>query len=168
VDNPEAIIGVVDGDDKLIKHDAVSKIYDVYKTKNVWLVWSQHKKSSGEIGESGLLPPDLNIYSSRNYWSVTHFRTSKAFLFNSLDPNDLKDPFVSDSYFTYAGDAAFLYPFCEMCGNKKSYFLNEILYLYNNNLPTNEHNKGYSNAVKYGAYIKSNGKRYKNINTEAN
>jgi hypothetical protein len=42
-----------------------------------------------------------------------------------------------------------LYPFIEMCGNEKSYFLDENLYLYNNELPTNEHNKSADNAIKY-------------------
>lgn len=160
VDNKEAIIGVVDGDDKLTTANAVKKIFEIYNEKNKWLVWSQHYKAIGGVGESKPLPSDNEIYSHRQYWSVTHFRTSKAFLFHELNPNDLKDPFVPNSYFTYAGDAAFLFPFCEMCGNEKAYFLNESLYFYNNNLPTNEHNKGLENAIKYGQYIRNNGTKY--------
>jgi glycosyltransferase involved in cell wall biosynthesis len=163
VDNKEAIIGVVDGDDKLAKSTAVKTMYDLYTTTGKWMIWSQHKKSTGEIGESKPLPSNEVIYGSRNYWSATHFRTNKAFLFSLLDPNDLKDPYVQDSYFTFAGDAAFLFPFCEMCGNEKAEFFNEVLYLYNNNLPTNEHNKSLSNAIKYGTYIRNNGKRYARI-----
>lgn len=160
VDNPESIIGIVDGDDSLITSNAISKIFDIYETEGKWLVWSQHAKSFGE-GESKALPSDDIIYDNRNYWSVTHFRTSKIGLFYKLNPNDLMDPFVNDSYYTFAGDAAYLFPFCEMCGNDKSYFLNEKLYLYNNDLPTNEHNKSIENAVKYGTYIRNNGVRYK-------
>lgn len=164
VDNSEAIIGVVDGDDKLISSKAVSKIFEIYEQKKVWLVWTQHVKTLGGNGESKPLPSDEIIYSNRNYWSVTHFRTSKAKLFHHLNIDDLKDPFVEESFYTFAGDAAFLYPFCEMCGNEKSYFLNEPLYLYNNNLPSNEHNKNLNNAIKYGMHIRNNGNRYNKLN----
>lgn len=164
VDNKDSIIGVVDGDDKLSRIDAVKKIFDLYEKTNKWMIWSQHKKSSGEIGESKSLPLDTQIYSNREYWSVTHFRTNKAALFHKLNVEDLMDPFVLDSYYTFAGDAAFLFPFCEMCGNENTYFLDEVLYTYNNNLPTNEHNKNYNNAVKYGMYIRNNGKRYTKLN----
>jgi|688.fasta_scaffold205008_3 glycosyltransferase involved in cell wall biosynthesis len=160
VDNDKSIIGVVDGDDKLLKTDAVSKIYQIYQSTNVWMVWSQHQNSNGTIGISKPLPSNQEIYSNRNYWSVTHFRTSLAFLYKKLDKNDIMDPFIPNSYFTYSGDAAFLFPFCEMCGNEKSFFLNEVLYYYNNNLPTNEHNKNINEALKYGHYIRNYQNRY--------
>jgi glycosyltransferase involved in cell wall biosynthesis len=160
VDNKESIIGVVDGDDRLCVRDAVSKINQAYENSDKWMVWSQHQKSDKGMGESRPLPNDTIIYSTRNYWSVTHFRTSKCFLFHMLNKQDLMDPFEKDKYYMFSGDAAFLYPFCEMCGNEKSFFLNEILYHYNNTLPSNEHNKNINMAVKYGLHIKSNGKRY--------
>jgi glycosyltransferase involved in cell wall biosynthesis len=163
VNNLDSIIGVVDGDDYLIDSDAVSKIEKIYKEKDLWMVWAQHKKNDGQPGESKKLPNDNIIYQSRQYWSVSHFRTSLSFLFHKLNSNDLLDPFVPNSYFTYCGDAAYLFPFCEMCGNEKSYFLDEILYHYNNTLPSNEHNKNLSNAIKYGNYIRSHQKKYKKI-----
>lgn len=166
VDNDDAIIGVVDGDDKLNNAKSVSKIYEIYnENPDKWLVWSQHKNSTGGIGQSRPLPNDSVIYSSRNYWSVSHFRTSRIKLFHHLNEIDIMDPFVENSYYTFAGDAAFLYPFVEMCGNEHSYFLDENLYLYNNNLPTNEHNKDRNKAIKYGSYIKNNGKRYSKLNS---
>lgn len=167
VDNDDAIIGVVDGDDSLISPEAVNKIFEIYQEEGKWLVWSQHMNSNGSRGQSNSLPPDDVIYSTRQYWSVSHFRTSRLFLYKYLDKNDILDPFVENSYFTYAGDAAFLFPFMEMCGNDKSYFLDEVLYLYNNELPTNEHNKDVNNAIKYGSYIRHSGTRYNKL-TEDN
>ena len=161
VDNRDAIIGVVDGDDSLSNINAISKVNNVYEgNKDLWLVWSQHSCSNGQSGQSKPLPPDNVIYNNRNYWSVSHFRTSKIGLFYKLSPEDLKDPFVNDSYYTFAGDAAFLFPFIEMCGNEHAEFIQESLYIYNNNLPTNEHNKNLNNAIKYGNYVRTNGKRY--------
>lgn len=163
VEDDNSIIGVVDGDDKLIGTDAVSKIYNVYNSLNVWMVWSQHQNSNGGLGISRPLPPNEQIYKNRNYWSVTHFRTSLAFLFRKLNKKDIMDPFIPDTYCTFSGDAAFLFPFCEMCGNEKSFFLNEVLYYYNNNLPTNEHNKNINNAIKYGSHIRNYQTKYKKL-----
>jgi len=165
VENKNSIIGVVDGDDFLVKNDAIEKIVKIYDDNDVWMVWSQHKKTNGVMGESKPLPTNNTIYSNRNYWSVTHFRTCLSFLYHKLDKQDLLDPFVPNSYFTFAGDAALLFPFCEMCGQEKSFFLNEILYHYNNTLPSNEHNKNMSNAIRYGSYIRNYQKRYQRILT---
>lgn len=166
VDNPNAIIGVVDGDDRLLHENAIRKIMDIYENNpGKWLVWSQHKNSIDREGQSRPLPPDTEIYKSRNYWSVTHFRTSRAALFHKLRVKDLMDPFVKKSFYTYAGDAAFLFPFIEMCGNEHSCFWDEELYYYNIDLPSNEHNKSLDNAIKYGNYIRNKGKRYKKLKT---
>jgi hypothetical protein len=102
-----SIIAVVDGDDRLSNSKAVNRISYVYDTENKWLVWSQHRNTNGNIGQSRSLPSDDVIYNNRNYWSVTHFRTSKAFLYKKLNKTDMMDPFVDGSYYTYAGDAAF-------------------------------------------------------------
>jgi|TARA_R110000772_G_C13295540_1_gene438399 glycosyltransferase involved in cell wall biosynthesis len=164
VDNNNSIIGVVDGDDMLSKRQAVSTMVDIYdENPDKWLVWSQHRSSDGSPGQSKPLPSDEVLYSSRNYWSVTHFRTCKKSLYHKLDIKDLMDPFTGEKFSSFAGDAAFLFPFIEMCGNEHSYFLDEVLYHYNNDLPTNEHNKDRSNAVKYGSYFKHKGIKYKKL-----
>jgi glycosyltransferase involved in cell wall biosynthesis len=164
VNNKNAIISVVDGDDMLTKKNAVTKINNIYiKNNNLWLVWSQHTTSSGNLGQSKALPKDEIIYNNRNYWSISHFRTCKINLFFYLNIDDLKDPFTNEKFSSFAGDAAFLYPFIEMCGNEHSFFLNESLYHYNDNLLSNEHNKNINDAIKYGLYYKNNAKRYKKI-----
>lgn len=163
VDNENTIIGVVDGDDKLLTNFALSKIFSTYEKNDVWMVWSQNKPSSGQPGFSKHLPSDDIIYTSRNYWSVSHFRTQKSFLFSNLNKEDLIDPFDKSCYYKFCGDAAFLFPFIEMCGNNKCHFLNEVLYTYNDNLPLNEHNKDVHKAITYGNYIRQNGKKYSKL-----
>jgi hypothetical protein len=39
------------------------------------------------------------------------------------------DPFVDGSYYTYAGDAAFLFPFIEMCGNENHILMRFFMYI---------------------------------------
>lgn len=163
VGNPEAIVGVVDGDDKLLNDFALAKIYDVYLTRKVFLVWSRHQAKSllgkKPAGFSRPLPPDSTIYATRDYWAVSHFRTCKAWLFNKIDPNDLLDPFSKSSYFIFAADGTVIYPITEMCGNRHAYFLDEVLYQYNDQLPSNEHNKSLNEVKRYTEVVRSK-KRY--------
>lgn len=172
VKNPQAVIGVVDGDDKLIDKNALSKIKHIYDTFNSWLVWSQHKLSNTigdrKRGFSSTLPGDEEIYSNRNYWAVSHFRTCKAWLYSLLDKNDLIDPFEPGSYCKVAADAALLYPLIELCGNEHSYFLDEELYLYNNHLSTNENVVFKEEVSLYTNYIRQYNKRYLKFDPSSN
>lgn len=167
VDNPEAIIGVLDGDDMLMDLSALDKIYRVYQEKKVWQVWTQHQAISKiqdkTSGWSSALPCDEEIYAHRNYWAVSHFRTCKAWLFNYLNPEDLKDPFQNSPYCQYAGDASLTYALTELCANEKSYFLDEVLYLYNDNLPLNDHNIALETQKKYADYLRNYQQKYKKI-----
>ena len=78
------------------------------------------------------------------------------------------DPFDNSGYYKFCGDAAFLFPFIEMSGNEKSFFLNEVFYHYTDNSPLNEHNKNVQSAITYGNFIRQKGNRYKKLNYEKN
>ena len=161
--NSNAIVGVVDGDDRLVRSDAFEKISRVYKEQDKWLVWSQHQLRSGKPGYSSSLPDDDRIYTDRNYWAVSHFRTCRAWLFRHVHRQDLMDPFLPGTFMKVACDAALLYPMIEMCGNEKAYFLDEILYQYEDQLPTNEGNFYPELVTRYSNYIRTQGNRYSRL-----
>lgn len=143
VEDPYTIIGVVDGDDYLLVKNAVSIIYNAYMhNPDKWLIWSQHiSTTESDLFLDGLshpLPKDEIIYSTREYWGVSHFRTCLKGLFSLIDPVDLYDPNNPGEYSKVGGDAAFLYPMIEMCGNSHSLFIDRFLYYYNDGLPTND------------------------------
>ena len=158
VENPEAIIGVVDGDDRLLTQDAVSRVKKHYDEMDIWMLWTQHKSTSGRDGKSCPIPEnylDLN----REYWSVDHFRTSKAWLFNKINRYDMIFP-LTNEYYPVCGDAAFLFPTIEMVGIERSYFLDEELYLYRDNITTNDMYVDLLGSRKYAKFIRHNGTRY--------
>lgn len=165
--NKLSIVGVVDGDDWLIDEYAVEKIRSVYSEHDVWQVWSQHQPKTLEAiglkGYSSILPDDSIIYSNRNYWSVSHFRTCLAWLYSEICRDDLIDPFDGSPFCRFAADAANIYPIIELCGNAKSIFLDQILYYYNDVLGSNEIQVSAKNVKKYSEYI-----RNKNIYKPAN
>ena len=143
VNNPYAVVGQVDGDDFLVTPEAVSIIQKAYADNpEKWLVYSQHISLVQAMynfpGFSMPLPPDEVIYTSRKYWSVSHFRTCLAGLFDYLDPMDLRDPHDLTKYAKICGDASMLYAITEMCGNEHSLFIDLPLYFYNDGIPTND------------------------------
>jgi len=157
VASPYSIVGVVDGDDHLVVENAISKVYQAYQDNpGKWLIWSQHfsaaRKYSNIIGYSDYLPPDEIIYNTRAYWSVSHFRTCLAGLFQFIDPADLADPYDRNEYAKVCGDAAFLYPMIELCGNRSSLFLEDVLYYYNDVLNSNDINVYHSEIDFYKRY----------------
>lgn len=158
IGNKSAIVGVVDGDDWLIDEFAVEKISSVYSQLDVWQVWSQHQskclEATGLTGYSSQLPDDATIYANRNYWSVSHFRTCFAWLYDAINPNDLFDPFEGSHFCRFAGDAANIYPITELCGNSKSFFYDQILYYYNDELSSNEIRISADNVKRYSDYIR--------------
>ena len=170
VSNSASVIGVVDGDDELICPVAVSEIYNVYEQKRKWLVWSQHQPKSTILtcdgGYSSSLPPDEIIYSTRNYWAVSHFRTCKAWLFNKIDRRDLNDPFIEIPFIKLASDGALLYPIIEMCGNNRSFFLDKVHYLYNDTLPTNESALYSTLLPSYVDHIRNHQKKYRPLSSK--
>ena len=157
----DSVMGIVDGDDYLCKSYAVSRMMKEYDNEDVWMAWSQHRLASGgtDTGSNvaGLSKPlpDDNTIQTRQYWSVSHFRTNRKFLFNHLNRADLLDYKNAEQYSPVCGDAAYLYPLVEMCGRARTSFIREVLYHYRDNLSTNEHRGKYNEAVEYGLRLKT-------------
>ncbi len=167
VGNQDAIVGVVDGDDRLTDEYALEKVLSRYVKKDAWLVWSQHQAKSlvgtGKTGYSRPLPPDEMIYTHRDYWAVSHFGTCRAWLYHHIDSDSLRDPFHDDLFCRFCADATINYAMMEMCGNRRADFIQDILYFYNDDLPLNDHNKAKDQVQKYTKYIRVEQKRYKQL-----
>jgi glycosyltransferase involved in cell wall biosynthesis len=158
ISDPYTIVGLVDGDDFLADPKAVELMEAVYrKDPNKWLVWSQHisraQLKKNYIGYSKPLPADDVIYKDRKYWAISHFRTSLAGLYHLIDPKGFIDPLNPDEYAKVCGDAGFLYPMAEMCGNQRCHFLDERLYYYNDGISSND-SQVYKDEIElYRAYF---------------
>jgi glycosyltransferase involved in cell wall biosynthesis len=123
------IIVLVDGDDWLYNDEVLSKISEIYMDKNIWMTYGQFIPASKTYGKYCKKIDDVKKYRKSEEWLASHLRTFRRELFLKIDEKDLKDE--DDKYYTVAWDCAFMYPMLEMCGNSKYYFIDEILYVYN-------------------------------------
>ena len=130
----------VDGDDWLPNPSVLGKINDVYQDPNVWMTSGSFKYQDGRPGFNKPILTTDNIRKSN--FTLSHLRTWKAWLWKKIDEKDLRDG--EDKYWSVAGDLAFMWPMIEMSGLEHFKFIDEVLYVYNESNPINDHKVDFS------------------------
>ena len=131
--DPESVLVVVDGDDKLANQNVFNIVSKAYSIKNNCLLTYGNyvDDPSGAPGICKPFPDD--VIAARSYrkfpYVSSHLRTFKSKLWYKLDKSCLIDPNTND-YFKVTGDLAHMIPLLEMAGDRFM-FIPQILYLYN-------------------------------------
>lgn len=126
------IVIEVDGDDWLATSDAFSKVVDKHK-EGFLITHGSFVYSDGRPGFSKPFTVEQLRVSIAN---ATHLRSWRAKLWKSIKVEDL---FVNDWYAETAGDVFFMLPMLEMAGNDRICHMKDILYIYNESNPINDH-----------------------------
>ena len=147
----EEICVEIDGDDWLPNSNVLSFINDVYKNEDIWMTSGSFKYHDGR---SGFANPPKNFTDIRNQvFTLSHLRTWKSWLWKKIKEEDLKDS--SGNYWSVAGDLSFMFPMLEMSGEKHFKFISEILYIYNESNPLNDHKVNMNKVVSTVNFIKN-------------
>jgi glycosyltransferase involved in cell wall biosynthesis len=125
----------VDGDDWLPNPSVFTKINDTYMDDSVWMTSGSFKYHDGRQGFNRPITTIENIRKSN--FTLSHLRTWKSWLWKKIDQSDLKDG--DGKYWSVAGDLSFMWPMIEMSGLEHFKFIDEILYIYNESNPINDH-----------------------------
>lgn len=149
----EDIIVTLDGDDWLAHEKVISYLDDIYKDPNVYMTYGQYSPLSGVYKNYCKPIPDTRTYRKSGEWFASHLRTFKSKLWNKINDDDLKDD--KGNYYRVAGDASWLYPMVEMCGNKHCKFIDEVLYIYNDLNPENVMKRNVKEQLRIAEYIRS-------------
>lgn len=150
------VIVLVDLDDSLAHNSVLNKLVKAYTKNDCWMTYSLFRYSNGKT--SDWIPRYTpEIYEKKLYrkaiWSFGHLRTFKGFLWDALDKEDLKD--LNGNYFTCTYDQAILLPMLEMCPVGKVYFIDDVMYNYNDNHSLNVHNVMKEKQIQTAQYIRS-------------
>jgi hypothetical protein len=78
-------------------------------------------------------------------FTLSHMRTWRSWLWKRIDPKDLKDD--NGEYWSVAGDLSFMYPMFEMSGPDHFKFIKDVLYVYNESNPINDHKVNMSKVI---------------------
>lgn len=135
-DNPDDVIIIVDGDDRLCTRHAVSKIMAEYENPDCWMTYGSYVPSPPDPDCPVVEPYPREVIDARAFreWSTlfNHPITFRRFLFDALDPADLQTP--GGEWIPYIYDEAICYPMLELAGDRHR-FLSDILYVYTSNNP---------------------------------
>jgi glycosyltransferase involved in cell wall biosynthesis len=134
----EDIIVELDGDDILFSSGSLSTINDIYiKDKNIWITNGSFVYSNGQFGFSDRVNPNT---IRNDVFKFSHLRTWKVHLWRNIDEESFLD--TDGAYFKSAADVAYSLPMVEMSGDKHYKFISDILYVYNEENPFNDHKPG--------------------------
>jgi glycosyltransferase involved in cell wall biosynthesis len=129
------IIVEIDGDDWLPTARVLEKIHQIYLDDNVWITNGSFRYSNGTNGFSSKQNLDIDLRKSR--MTCSHMRTWRAFLWRKIKQEDLKDE--NGEYWKVTGDLAFMFPMLEMSGEEHYKFIEDTMYVYNEQNPLNDH-----------------------------
>ena len=133
----------VDGDDWLPNSNVLGYIDNVYQNNNVWMTSGSFKYHDGRPGFSN--PPSQYNNVRKQTFTLSHLRNWKSWFWKKINQDDLKDK--NKKYWSVAGDLSFMFPMFEMSGKEHYVFLPEILYIYNESNPINDHKVNMNNVI---------------------
>lgn len=127
--NDDDIMVHLDGDDMLAGDNVLSKLFSLYENNNIWLTFGSFLSTHGTMRiDANKYNVTKNLKNIRNSpWITSHLRTSYTWLFKKIAIEDLK---YENNFIKYANDVAMMLPMIEMAGPDRSYYLEDILYLY--------------------------------------
>ncbi|MAP55892.1 MAG: hypothetical protein CL605_13415 [Altibacter sp.] len=139
----DSIVIEVDGDDWLAHPQVFEKVVEEHK-KGFWITQGSFQYSDGRPGFAR--PFSVKDLRSDPNLNATHLRTWRVKLWRAIDVEDLK---FNDDYAETAGDVFFMLPMLEMAGDHRVKFMREILYVYNEENPINDHKVDISKQWRY-------------------
>jgi glycosyltransferase involved in cell wall biosynthesis len=135
------IVLQLDGDDWLAHDRVLAYINCIYANEHVWLTYGQFQEfPSGRIGilyNQHFPVHVIKDNSMRTYkrLPMSHLRTCYAWLFKMINKEDLMH---DGKFYQMSWDKALLAPMIEMAADHYA-CISEILYIYNNSNPINDH-----------------------------
>jgi glycosyltransferase involved in cell wall biosynthesis len=128
--DPEDVIVILDGDDRLLVDHALATVVEAYEGHACWMTYGSFipDVSGPPRGMWPAYPDDTRDFRTAA-WLATHLRTWKRWLWDLVDDDDLRDD--EGRYFRVAVDLAVMIPLLEICGTRQARHIAEPIYCLN-------------------------------------
>jgi glycosyltransferase involved in cell wall biosynthesis len=156
IESEEDVILIVDLDDWLASELVLVKLNEVYQQEKCWLTYGNFAYTVGDTCDaqptSFYSVAEINQKDYRKVdWKCGHPRSFKAFLWQNINKEDLKNS--EGDWLPYTYDKAIMFPMLEMCPTNKIVYIDEILYVYNRHNP-NRTSTQKKTGDGFGGYIR--------------
>ena len=158
----EDVIVSLDGDDWLAENDVLSQLNDIYEKEDCWLTYGSYviypggQDSSFHVSEYSQDIIESGDFKKDPAWRASHLRTFKYKLAKRLIKEDLTDE--DGEYYQMTWDQAMMFPMMEMA-RERIHFVSDILYVYNDDNPINDHKVDRQKQIDTGERIKARHKK---------
>jgi glycosyltransferase involved in cell wall biosynthesis len=133
----EDIIVTVDGDDWLIDSNSLEIVQGYYnRFPDTWVThgsWVPYPNPSANTNNAPYSEYEFNNNIRKFSWRASHLRTFKYKIWKLIKDNDFRDE--QGCYYKSAWDLAIMWPILEMSTYKRVKFIQEKLYMYNQETP---------------------------------
>jgi glycosyltransferase involved in cell wall biosynthesis len=165
LEDDDDVIVNVDGDDWLAHDRVLERLSGVYADPEVWLTYGSHRRWKDKLlhrlglkVRRGIARPYPDaVLQARDFreheFVATHLRTFRGFLWKAIQDEDLRE--ASGRYVQTACDLAFMFPMLEMAGAEHVCYLHEMLYVYNNSNPLNDHRSRPAEQIAAAARLRA-------------
>lgn len=135
------IVVLLDGDDWFPNKNVLKYIDEQYKNNDCWIMYGQANWTDGRRGFASAYPPQEFENIRKAPFRVSHLRTFRAGLYQSMKIQDPDFSGLKDSngdFYRSSYDTAIMFPIMEMAGCEKTKFNDTILYIYNRENPISD------------------------------
>jgi hypothetical protein len=126
--NDDDIVAIVDCDDQLLTHNALSEVADTYsKNPECLLTYGTYHRSSRHENDREFQGPYVTDNFRQQQWKASHLKTFKYKLFKQLCQED----FMYDdkkTWFHRSGDQAMMLPMLEIAGFDRIRYIDKVIY----------------------------------------
>lgn len=132
----DEIIVTVDGDDWLYHNKVLTKLNQIYSSREIWMTHGKLiEYPNGSSAWCEAVPAELIARNAvRQFKCPSHLRTFYAWLFNKIA---LEDLIIEGEFYPMTWDMAIMYPMLEMAA-ERHFFFQEPNYVYNVSNPIND------------------------------
>lgn len=147
----------LDGDDWLSNDSVLTRLNEIYQDENCWLTYGSYQVyPSGQDSSFHVTEYSAEVLESGDFrkdpqWRASHLRTFKAKLAKRLIRTDLTDE--DDNFYEMTWDQALMFPMMEMA-RERVRFVSDILYIYNDDNPINDHKVDRQKQIDTGERIR--------------
>lgn len=148
------IVVILDGDDWFAHSGVLKSLNQYYANPDVWITYGSYVEYPSYRQGYFSQPLDKKVLEEasikRKAWTTSHLRTFYAGLFKRVPISN----FIHNGhYFPSSADVAMMLPMIEMA-REHTYFIPEILYIYNTENPLNDTRKNQTQQEYYDEFVR--------------